>query len=341
MKKLTGMLIAALTVFSAFNAYADAFWISPVDTEVRYDGTALISDTTFDDGTSGVTLKGNGQTGIARFHIPGTMESSSKFKNNFDYTFDFKFNADHHLVKFTIADKVIGFMKYRTTDTYYITVDESPVFPEAAKIHDDGTRLDGGKWYTMRICGDMQTPNGDIYISLTDPGTDEVKETVTKHSFSNTLKEWVDNNNFKNYSMSWSSYDSADMSLRNEKFVMERFFADVPEMTLEDNKVKLSETVYNSFIQTGNAPKLEIAVYNSDMLMTAYAEKSDTEAVRFEGLVITPAANSLELDMSAMADGTYTVKGYVTDSAGGGLPYYAPVVKTVKVTDGEALEVTE
>lgn len=134
---------------------------------------------------------------------------------------------------------------------------------------------------------------------------------------------------------------AAKLTLTNEKFYIDRIVPTTPELTLADNTVTAAAHAVNitNFNFYMKAPVLLCAVYkagesgSAETLVAGGGEQPSYSPMT----ALTDYPYSVNVDVSDLADGTYTVKAFVWNTLGKLQPYDNCLTqKTLTVTDGVA-----
>lgn len=278
--------------------------------------------------------------------VRGTPQSY--WKNNFTWEFDFKFtdinsgvapNSAINCFDLLFSDSsgnywqnMIRFYMNKNQTQYNVRWAGSSGISSSNPA---ACELEVGKTYHLKIEADLRSGKG-IYATFTNPETGYSRTSKSPLMLPNLPI----NNNILTDSVPTIMRTNCALSLElsNEKFYVDRFVAKTPQITCEDNTIKVSADAVNitDLKYWTYPPTLLCAVYDNENKLVASNKNNHYISNGIDSL--GTYSYSTDVSVENLADGTYTVKAFVWNDLDKIQPYDNCLVeKTLTISGGAAV----
>lgn len=293
----------------------------------------------------------NGKFGLIRFKMAKDWSGSRRWKQSFTWEFDFCINTLDNYLMLKFGDAGIKFTKDSMTNQYYINWSDNTdsgigVSHPLSTVwnHEEGSLLQFGSTYHLRIEADMAS-GGGLFTVFTDPATGYVNTSYMKHGVTYTDEEYMSTN--AAYNAVVESYGKVDMTTDNEEMLYEKVFIRSHELeAAEDTStVKATADALSTInYQLTEMPYLFLGIYDSNGSMVKSGENAEGETIKQptgeDGFLIEANCKySVELDVSDLEDGDYTIKTFIWRNPEDMIVSSGTVEKEITVSGGVITEV--
>lgn len=290
----------------------------------------------------------NGKFGLIRFKMAKDWSGSRKWKQSFTWEFDFCIDELDNYIMFKFGNAGIKFIKDTVSNQYYVSWDSSA---EDAGIshplsvvdgHEDGTLLQLGEIYHIRIEADMAA-NGGLFAVFTNPVSGEVRTSYMQHGLTVSDTDYMNTNSA--YNVIVETVGQVYMETDNEKMLYEKFFVKSHDIEAQGSTVKANADVLSTinYPLTG-MPYLFMGIYDVNGSMIKSGSNAEGATIKQptgeDGFLLEANCKySVELDAADLDDGVYTVKSFMWRDAEEMFVCKEAVQKEITVSGGVITEV--
>ena len=290
----------------------------------------------------------NGKFGLIRFKMAKDWSGSRRWKQSFTWEFDFRIDTLDNYIMLKFGNAGIKFIKDTETNQYYINwdsnTDEEGISHSLSTVsnHEEGTLLQFGENYHIRIEADMAA-NGGLFVIFTNPASGEVRTSYMPHGLTITKEDYMNTNSA--YNAIVETVGRVYMETANEKMLYEKFFIRSHEIEAQETTVKATADVLSTInYQLTDMPYLFLAVYDSNGAMLKSGANAEGETIKQptgeDGFLIEANCKySVELDVSDLDDGVYTIKTFIWRNPEDMVVCKESIEKEIVVSDGVITEV--